>query len=119
MEKAIAGVIVAVVLLFGFGAVKLIGGYYDESTVTCTVSGKDRVWKSDGNGSGHSEMRVYTDDCGTLKVGDSLVKGKFNSADTFGKLKEGHRYEFRKMGWRIGFLSAFPTILEAKEVPAQ
>jgi hypothetical protein len=116
MEKLIGSIIAIVVIgLIGLG-VKSVTGYYDDHVKTCTVTGKDRVWKSDGEGSGSSSMRVYTEECGTLEVGDSLVKGKFNSADTFGKLKEGHRYELKYHGWRIGWLSAFPTITEVKEV---
>jgi hypothetical protein len=98
----------------GTGGVMLVGGYYGDDTKVCTVAGKDRVVSTDQNGNRHSEMRVYTDDCGTFVVGDSLVKGQWRSADLFGSLKEGQKYEFKYHGWRNGFLSMFPTITEAK-----
>lgn len=91
-------------------------GYYDDEVSTCTVASKDRVWKSDGNGGGSSEARVYTEECGTFVVGDSLVKMEFSSADTFGAIDEGGRYEFTHHGWRFGLFSMFPTITEAEPV---
>ena len=116
MEKAIGTVIGLVVVGLVIFGVKAGTGYYDDHTKTCTISGKDRTTVYTGKGNSHSQMRVYTEDCGSFEVSDSLIKGKFNSADTFGKLKEGHRYELKYHGWRIGWLSSFPQITEVKEV---
>lgn len=97
-----------VVLVGLFLVISACSSYYDESTLTCHVTDKDRTSTS----SGSSDMRVYTSDCGTLSVGDSLVKGKFRSADTYAKIEPGNDYEFTVYGWRNGFLSMFPTIIE-------
>lgn len=76
----------------------------------CTVTDKDRV----SDGSGGSEMRVYTD-CGTFVIDDNFVAG-FNSADRYAQLTPGKRYEIESGGYRSGFWSMFPSILDAKEV---
>jgi hypothetical protein len=77
---------------------------------TCKVTDKDRVMTEQG-----SEARVYTD-CGTFIVADSLTRGTFTSADTFGAIEEGKTYRLTYHGWRNGLLSMFPNITEAKEV---
>lgn len=114
MVKLIAAGVAAVALIGG--GVAVFGGYYDDTTKTCTIDSKNRNVAYDRDGNREVQMLVYTDDCGTFEVGDSLVKGKFRSGDTFGALKEGHRYEIKYHGWRNGFLSMFPTITEVREV---
>ncbi len=84
--------------------------YVNHQTRTCTVSGKDRIARAEGN----SEMRVYTD-CGTFTVEDNLIAG-FGSADLFGRLHPGKKYVLETGGFRVGLLSEFPKILDAKEV---
>lgn len=108
MRKIILGVTAALMLT----SVTACGVAQPDETATCKVSGKDRVSKSDGG----SEMRVYTDDCGTFVVADSLTRVQFRSADLYGKLQEGHTYKFTYHGWRNGVLSMFPNITEAQEV---
>ena len=106
MKKIVVGVLTAVLLASaGCGAVQ------QDEQATCKVLDKDRTTNSEG----HSEARVYTS-CGTFKVADSLTRGKFTSADTFGRIQEGHTYKFTYHGWRNGFLSMFPNITEAEEV---
>ncbi|AYR01122.1 hypothetical protein SEA_LEMOND_57 [Mycobacterium phage LeMond] len=77
----------------------------------CTVTAKDTLYSSsDGNTS--REYRLSTS-CGTFAVEDSIAGG-FNSWDTWQALKEGARYDIRTGGYRVGFLSTFPTVLEVK-----
>lgn len=73
----------------------------------CHVTGKDRTSTQNG-----SNMRVYTS-CGVFQVADDMIQGKWNSADTYAKISVGKTYSFKTVGWRNGFFSAFPNILEA------
>lgn len=114
MLRLIAGAVAAAVIVVG-GLIALVS-YYDDNVKTCTVTDKNRNVAYDRDGNRDVQMLVYTQDCGTFQVGDSLVKGKFRSGDTFGELQAGHRYEIKYHGWRNGVLSLFPTITEAKEV---
>ncbi|WBQ03805.1 hypothetical protein [Kribbella sp. CA-293567] len=113
ITKAAVSAVVAAGILFG-GAVSC-RNYYAEETQTCTVTGKDRTRHAKGSG---SDMRVYTSDCGTFEISDSVVKGRWRSADLFGAMHEGHRYVVVSFGYRNGFLSSFPTIISATEAPA-
>ncbi len=76
--------------------------HYNERTVSCSVSSKDRA---------ENGMRVYTD-CGVFENGDSWFRGKTDSADIWGRIEPGHRYTFRVVGWRFSPTSDFPNILE-------
>lgn len=110
----IRGLIVAVAILAAIAAIGL--NVYSAShteSLTCTVTGKDRTQKSGGS---KSEMRVYTSDCGTLKIADSLLDTRWDSADLYGSLKENSRYEMTTRGVRLPFFSMFPNIITAKEV---
>lgn len=106
--------VVVIVLFIAFSAVIGIASALHIEHQTCTVESKDRTSKSDGK----SDARVYTEDCGVLKVGDSLTQGHFNSADTYSQIKVGQRYDFKTQGYRIPVLSEFPNIIEATPVPA-
>jgi hypothetical protein len=55
------------------------------------------------------EINVY-------EITDSLVHFRFNSADVYGGIKEGHTYEFEVVGIRSGIMSLYPNILEYKEI---
>jgi hypothetical protein len=110
------------VATLGFGLVGLltVGGLvlgvatvtHTETKRGCVVESKDRTSKSDGT----SDARIYTENCGVLQVADSLTKGKFNSADRYQKIKVGQTYDFYVQGYRIGFFSQFPNIIEATPV---
>jgi hypothetical protein len=94
-------------------AVLCCGGYYwgTEKTMTCTVTEKDRA--KDANGA--SDMRLYTDECGVLKVEDAFLRGNFDSADDYAAIETGQSYEFTTIGWRVPFLSMFPAVIEYRE----
>lgn len=106
----IGGGILVLLAVIGLGA---FPSFYNERTLTCTVTEKDRGYNQD---SGSSEYRVYTEECGTFSNEDSLLRGKFNSGDVQGQLEEGETYELTVVGPRIPFLSAFPNILEVRPV---
>lgn len=100
-------VIVLVVAIIGVG---LWSEHANEQTRTCTVTDKDRTTVSTGDSS-RSDMRIYTEECSTLAVGDLLTRGQFESADIYAAIEPGTTYQITTVGWRIGWLSAFPTIV--------
>ena len=107
----IALAVIVALALAGFAAVS----YYSEDTHRdCVVTDKDRTTKSDSEGNMSSDARVYTENCGTFVVADTLIKGKFNSADTFGSIEEGGTYTFTTIGYRFGLTSSFPNIIEVQ-----
>ena len=55
----------------------------------------------------------YTDK-GTFKLEDDMFRGNFYSSDVYGKLKQDSTYNFKTSGYRIGFMSSYPNIIEVK-----
>lgn len=108
----VGALVLSVVGGFGFGVANAL----HEETRVCTVEETSREVYSGSKGSRAVEQRVYTEECGILTVEDALFAGAFNSADTFRSLEDGKTYEMTTRGWRIGFLSAFPNVIEAVEV---
>lgn len=100
--------VLAVVGAIGFGVKNAL----HEDVRTCTVTSKERLPQSEGG----FDQRVYTEECGVLKVGDAVFAGHYNSADTWASIEEGRTYRLTSRGYRVGFLSMFPNIIEAEEV---
>lgn len=111
---ALFGVVVAIIALIaiGLGIASSIAPASADATTECVVTDKDRTTDRDGN----SNMRIYTENCGTLVVKDNFLKGFFNSADVYSSIEVGKTYNFDATGFRIGFLSHFPKIYKATEV---
>lgn len=108
--KIIAGAMFVAI----FSALLIIGGSYtmDRNEVgPCTVTGKESVIVE-----GNNQYRVYTEECGTFIVKDTLFALRFNSADTYSSLKDGESYRFSTQGFRLGITSSFPNILDHEPV---
>lgn len=80
--------------------------HWNERTISCHVTEKDRGGKDGG-------MRVYTS-CGTFQNTDSILRGKNTSADIWARIHPGKTQEFHVVGWRLGLTSDFPNILEVR-----
>lgn len=89
-----------------------ISAYNNVETVTAKVEGKERVTQQVGE-TLQSFYLVYTDK-GTFKLEDDLFRGIFRSSDTYGKLRQDNTYTFKTAGYRIGFMSSYPNIIEVK-----
>lgn len=108
-----AGVVCLIALIGGFAAINVSINNYNERTLECTITDKDRGYNAESDS---SEYRVYTEQCGTLSNEDSWLRGKFNSGDIQGQLQVGKTYELTIAGPRSGFLSMFPNIYKVQEV---
>ena len=78
----------------------------------CIVTDKDRTTNADGV----SDMRIYTENCDVLQVGDNLLVGQFDSASVYASIKVGSTYNFETRGSRLPILSMFPNIVGVTEV---
>jgi len=112
MEKFVGGVIVAGILaVLGLFGLAVAQPFVAEQTRVCTVEDKDRASTS----SGGSSMRLYTEECGTIEVGDITLRGQFDSADIYADIEPGKTYEITTVGHRVPFFSWFPTVLGTPE----
>ena len=116
MNRGMGCIMTGIFLLVGLMVLGLVGfsiyaATHDKTVAGCQVIDKDRTRTDDG-----SDARIYTENCGTFKVGDSLLNGTFSSADTYAGIKVDKTYDFETVGFRIPFFSSFPNILKAEEV---
>ena len=109
MTKSIIFLVVA--LIVG-GIAFEISSYGHVNTIEAKVEGKERITQSVGNEI-ESFYLVYTDK-GTFKLEDDMFRGNFYSSDVYGKLKQDSMYNFKTSGYRIGFMSSYPNIIEVK-----
>ncbi|AIZ01771.1 hypothetical protein ArV1_084 [Arthrobacter phage vB_ArtM-ArV1] len=78
---------------------------------TCTVAAK-HMTNDVQDGQSVRVYQVETEECGVMRITDNALQGVFNSADLFAAVREGQRYRFTTVGWRIPFLSQFPTVVK-------
>lgn len=109
MKKAIIGLVAGAII--GIISVN-IAVYANKETFTTTVTDKERIVTKNGDNL-DSYYLIYTEN-GTYKLEDELLYGNFRSSDWYGKIKVDSTYEFTTIGFRIGFLSEYPNIVEFK-----
>ena len=106
---ALVVMILVAVVAIGF---PVAASVHTETYTGCEVTGKERTLSTDRE---RVEARVYTS-CGVFTVGDDWLRGKWSSADVYGALREGGRYDLTATGWRLPFFSRFPNIIDAQEI---
>ena len=99
---------VALIIALGI-IVPVVGGYFDGKEVTTVVNSHERVCDSGTDGDITCRYLVFTD-AGTFELTDSLYLGRFNSSDTYGRIKDGQMYHISYYGWRFGCTSTYPNI---------
>jgi hypothetical protein len=108
MRTLFVVVVMAIISIIIFN----ITSYVHTSTVTATVTGKERITKKSGDNI-ESFYLVYTDK-GTMKLEDDVLRGNWYSSDVYGRLQENTIYTFTTSGYRLGFFSSYPNIIEVK-----
>ena len=78
-----------------------------ENAYNCRVIDKEAVASGDSN-----EYRVYTENCDTLTVSDSLFAQRWDSSNVYAQIQPGQTYDFHLQGYRVPFISQFKNILE-------
>jgi len=105
------GLIVAVIVLLFGGSAALHFGTID--TVTgVEVTEKERITTKSGDRV-TSKYLIFTDR-EVFENTDSFLAFKFNSSDSYGRIKVGQVCTFKVTGFRIPFLSSYRNILEAR-----
>lgn len=106
--KVLIGIGIALVILIAIPCCK---SYYSEKTYTATVTDKDIK-----NYDSSSKFLVFTKtEDGKTKVfsmEDTLIKGRWNTADDYAEIEIGETYTFTVIGWRIPFMSEYENIIE-------
>lgn len=114
MEKIFTGfvsflVLIVVIIFAGLIALPIVQ-YNHKETFNGEIT--EKYNKHDGDS---DKFFIVLDDNKVIENSDLLFKGKFNSADIQAKLKVGDKVEVKTIGYRVHFLSMYPTMYEIKE----
>lgn len=117
MRRYIIMVSVVVILIVFTLTAEVIFSYND-TEYTITVTDKERV-----NTSKSSKYLVFGDDEDgnslVFENTDCLFRGKWNSSNIQGKMKEGNKYKITVVGLRIPFFSEYQNIIQVEEIAAE
>lgn len=112
--------ILGIVLIIGMVLFSTLGmsiiKVSNEQTYTVTVQSKEVK-----NGGDNGKYLVFTVDAETgesrvFEVTDSLLKGRFDSADVYNMIIPNHTYRFTTGGYRVPLFSMYQNIYEVVEV---
>lgn len=116
MKKWIVALIL--VIIVGFLAIEA-GLNFNDTAYDVTVTRVERVVTTE-NGEIDSKYLVYCEkaDGGVIvfKNTDNILRGKWNSSDIYGRIKEGNSYRFTVIGVRIPFLSMYQNIIKVERL---
>ena len=105
------GIVIAILIV----AVPCFISYYSEKTYTATVTDKDIK-----NYDSSSKFLVFTKtengETRVFSVEDTLIKGRWNSADDYAEIEVGETYTFTVIGWRIPFFSEYENIIDFQKI---
>lgn len=107
-------IIVIFVLSIGYEAIFS----FNDTEYTITVTDKERIYK--GSGDTSSKYLVFGDDDNgnslVFENTDCFIRGKWNSSNIQGQLKEGNTYKVTVVGYRISFFSMYQNIIKIEEI---
>ena len=107
--KLFIGLFAAIIIVAIYANIK---AYNHIETHTVKVEGKERITEQSGK-TIKSFYVVYTDK-GTFKLEDDMLRGNYYSSDVYGKIKQDSTYTIKTSGYRIGWASEYPNIIEIK-----
>ena len=92
---------------------------FNDTEYTITVTDKERIYTGSGNNSS-SKYLVFGDDQNgnslVFENTDCFIRGKWNSSNIQGQLKNNNTYKITVIGYRVPFLSWYQNIIKIEEV---
>ena len=92
---------------------------FNDTEYTITVTDKERIYEGSGDTSS-SKYLVFGDDANgdslVFENTDCFIRGKWNSSNIQGQLKEGNTYKVTVVGYRVSFFSMYQNIIKIEEI---
>ena len=110
-------IMIALILVLSIGYEAIFS--FNDSEYTITVTDKERIYKGSGDTSSSKYLVFGDDDNGNSLVfenTDCFIRGKWNSSNIQGQLKEGNTYKVTVVGYRVSFFSMYQNIIKIEEV---
>ena len=110
-------IIIAVILVLSIGYEAIFS--FNDTEYTITVTDKERIYEGSGDTSSSKYLVFCDDDNGNSLVfenTDCFIRGKWNSSNIQGQLKEGNTYKVTVVGYRVPFFSMYQNIIKIEEI---
>ena len=114
MKRQILAIAVFVIVILGIEALFS----FNDTNYTVTITDKERIVEHSGE-SISSKYLVFADgengESYVFENTDCFIRGKWNSSNIQGQLKEGNTYTVTVVGYRVPFLSMYQNIIEVEK----
>ena len=110
-------IMIAVILVLSIGYEAIFS--FNDTEYTITVTGKESIYEGSGDTSSSKYLVFGDDDNGNSLVfenTDCFIRGKWNSSNIQGQLKEGNTYKVTVVGYRVSFFSMYQNIIKIEEI---
>ena len=110
-------IMIAVILVLSIGYEAIFS--FNDTEYTITVTDKERIYEGSRDTSSSKYLVFGDDDSGNSLVfenTDCFIRGKWNSSNIQGQLKEGNTYKVTVVGYRVSFFSMYQNIIKIEEV---
>ena len=110
-------IMIAVILVLSIGYEEIFS--FNDTEYTITVTDKERIYEGSGDTSSSKYLVFGDDDNGNSLVfenTDCFIRGKWNSSNIQGQLKEGNTYKVTVVGYRVSFFSMYQNIIKIEEI---
>ena len=110
-------IIIAVILVLSIGYEAIFS--FNDTEYTITVTDKERVYEGSGDTSSSKYLVFGDDNNGNSLVfenTDCFIRGKWNSSNIQGQLKEDNTYKVTVVGDRVSFFSMYQNIIKIEEI---
>lgn len=117
IQKLFIVVFVGLILLLVIGS-QIVFNFNDTEYII-TITDKERIYEGSGDSSS-SKYLVFGDDENdnslVFENTDCFIRGKWNSSNLQGKMKEGNTYRVTVVGYRVPFFSMYQNIIKVEEI---
>ena len=110
-------IMIAVILVLSIGYETIFS--FNDTEYTITVTDKERIYEGSGDTSSSKYLVFGDDENGNTLVfenTDCFIRGKWNSSNIQGQLKEGDTYKVTVVGYRVSFFSMYQNIIKVEEI---
>ena len=110
-------IMIAVILVLSIGYEAIFS--FNDTEYTITVTDKERIYEGNGDTSSSKYLVFGDDDNGNSLVfenTDCFIRGKWNSSNIQGQLKEGNTYKVTVVGYRVPFFSMYQNIIKIEDI---
>ena len=110
-------IMIAVILVLSIGYEAIFS--FNDTEYTITVTDKERIYEGSGDTSSSKYLVFGDNENGNSLVfenTDCFIRGKWNSSNIQGQLKEGNTYKVTVVGYRVPFFSMYQNIIKIEEI---